>query len=253
MQKVFDPHRIFTDLKSEVDIPEQRIGRFEIRHSIIKAGEKIPVVTMRNALFMHYKPLDIILPFDYTVTKLHQYYEDSKNDMDKGTWMTTHPQEIFSSHMVHDAAFGDVLIGGLGLGYSTQNIASKPDVKSVTVVEIEKDVIQIVEPHLHRSNVEVVQDDLYKYLETTKKKFDFCYFDIWASTGERELPKVNKLRELAKRVLNKNGKIMCWMEDEMNGQVKFGEETKKLWENNMSATQKKKFYKMLKKGAVKTK
>jgi spermine/spermidine synthase len=218
--KVFDARRILGDLHSEVDIPDAVVGNFSISHKDIEAGKIIEVVTMRNMLFMGYKPLKITLPYPYKVTELKQ---------DGGTWMSDVPNEMFSISMGIDEAKGHVLVGGLGIGYCIQKMANKPNVSWVTVVEKSPEVIKLVAPYLRKDNVDVIQGDLYTFLKKTKHKYDYCYYDIWASTGERELDThVYPLRKLSRRVLKPGGKVRCWGEDEMFGQVAHGRETKRL-------------------------
>ena len=53
-------------------------------------------------------------------------------------------------HAVRDAR-GDVFIGGLGLGMITLPILKKPEVTSVTVVELNPHVIALVEPSLRKA------------------------------------------------------------------------------------------------------
>jgi hypothetical protein len=217
--KEFDPVRILSDLHSEVDIPDAVEGNFSITHDTIGANKDIDVVSMRNMVFMGYKHLKIKLPYSYKVTQLKQ---------DGGTWMSDVPNEIFSLSMGIDEANGHVLVGGLGLGYCVQKMANKKSVKWVTVVEKSAEVIKLVAPYLKKDNVEVIHDDLYDYLKKTKNKFDYCYYDIWASTGEREIIEhIIPLRKLSKRVLRPNGKMRCWGEDEMFGQVEHNEQMQK--------------------------
>ncbi len=210
--KQFDVNRLIGDLKSDVKIPNQSHGDFTISHKKLKVGEKVPVVTLRSSIFMGYQATTLLLDRPMTLTVLE--------DKD-GVWMNDHPQEIFLHSPAIDAAFGDVLIGGLGIGYSTQKIADKKEVKSVTVVEKSEPVLAMVVPYLKRNNVTTVCTDLFDYLKHTTQKYDYCFFDIWRGTGERDLDQsVIPLREAAKRVLKPGGVVKCWGEEEMEGQRK---------------------------------
>jgi hypothetical protein len=76
----------------------------------------------------------------------------------------------------YDLAYGDVLVSGFGFGQFATWLASKPEVKSVTVIEKFSD---IVTAFLHNntmpSNVTVVIDDADTYL--TDKKYDCVIWD----------------------------------------------------------------------------
>lgn len=223
-QKVFDHMRLVGDLASECwVVPEGKSGSFSIRRKVIEIGERETVVSMRNAIFMDYKPMKAIVPDDRMITQLFQ---------DGGTWMTDCYQEMFMLAPAIDAARGKVLIGGLGIGYSFQKIYRKPEVKSIIVVEKSADVIKLVWPamRLWAAHVDskkpfvVIQADLYEFLRTERpqKKFDFMSLDIWTATGEREHEaSVQPLRKLAKRVLRPGGKIHCWGEETMEGQMRW--------------------------------
>lgn len=65
---------------------------------------------------------------------------------DETLWMTYNAHtniSIKQMYSSYDLAYGDVLVSGLGFGIFALWIANKPGVKSVTVYEISKDVIDI--------------------------------------------------------------------------------------------------------------
>jgi hypothetical protein len=65
---------------------------------------------------------------------------------DDSLWMTYNSHNNISIKQMYssyDLAYGDVLVSGLGFGIVALWIASKPEVKTVTVYEISKDVIDI--------------------------------------------------------------------------------------------------------------
>ena len=98
--KLFDHRRLLWtgDLASHVNVPEQRLGKWEVKHDTIKAGETITVVSMRNSIFMGFKTLNVRLDVPLKVTKL----------LEEGQlWMSTSLQEIFLHHLAVDAARGD--------------------------------------------------------------------------------------------------------------------------------------------------
>lgn len=220
--KTFDAQRIVTDLRSDVILPCGKAGKCEICYKDHPPGSKFPIVSMRNSLFTGFNASTACVEQFTRFTQLHE---------DGLLWMQDSPIEIFLHHFAVDAAKGDVLIGGLGIGYSAKAIARKPQVKTVTVVEINPDVVKLVAPYTVKAQpkIKVVTADLWKFLKTTKLKFDFVFLDIWRSTGEYEFEStVQPLRKLAKRVLRPSGKVMCWGEEEMRGQVRLKRETRKL-------------------------
>ncbi len=103
-------------------------------------------------------------------------------------WMSVCPSEISSMAAPIKAAFGRVLVLGLGLGYYAFHAASKAEVTGVTVVEKNPRVIEVFEKELLprfpyrgcREKLRVVKDDAFSYLENLRGgEYDFCFADIW--------------------------------------------------------------------------
>lgn len=198
------------DLYSPLNIPEQTNGKFSIRRDIIKKGSKLTIISIRNAILMGVKPLEMILEEDRVI---HKLIREGNSLM-----MSDSPQEIFLLNRGVKNAFGHVLIGGLGLGYIASKIINKPSVKSVMVIEKEKAIIEMVQSYIDKG-IKIIHDDLYRYLHSGKAKFDYAYFDIWYGTGERIwLDHVLPLRMLVWGLYGKK-KIDCWGEQEMEGQI----------------------------------
>jgi hypothetical protein len=125
-----------------------------------------------------------------------------------------------------------VLIGGLGLGYAVAQMARRPRVTRLTVVEREADVIGLVLPYLRVDKpIEVFQRDLYDFLRDppvaagaeAPDAYDTVLFDIWYRTGETQwaahvVPLCRLLRrrqpDLPRRA------VWCWGDDEMFGQLR---------------------------------
>lgn len=184
-------------------------GRFSIIKDVNPANVPLTIVSFRQAIFERIKPISVLFDFPISTFAL--------NEVGVGTWMSTQLQEISQMHEPVRTARGNVLIGGLGLGVIAHLIAAKKPVKRITVVEIEKDLIDLVKPFLN-SRIEIVHADLFDYLKNVKSgQFDYAYFDIWQSTGEWTWQTlVVPLRRLA---CPKIDKVHCWQEGEMTGQV----------------------------------
>ena len=83
---------------------------------------------------------------------------------DDSLWMTysSHNnisiKQLYSSY---DLAYGDVLVSGLGFGIFALWVANKPEVKTVTVYEISKDVIDIfLKNNLVPENLIIKNEDI---------------------------------------------------------------------------------------------
>ena len=116
-------------------------------------------------------------------------------------------------------AHGNVLIGGLGLGYIATKLTENRKVGDIVVVEKSTDVVRLVKPHLD-DRITVVNSDLFLYLKQRQLfEFDCAYYDIWTGTGEATwVEYVVPLRRLSVKA-NKHMEIWCWQEEVMQGQI----------------------------------
>jgi len=103
-----------------------------------------------------------------------------------GVMTSDQPVEIYQQYISFSKAHGHVLVGGLGLGMAAEMMLRLPRVKSVTVIEKEKDVIRLIQPQIDE-RITVLHEDLYDYLQAPlahTDHYDFAYHDIWYSCGE---------------------------------------------------------------------
>lgn len=200
-------------LSTPLSLKRRTVGEYSILTEKIKAGDKVEVITARNAIIggLGPRPLSVRFDGDIIVHKLAHK---------KGIWTSDHPVELYTQQMAFKNVHGHVLVGGLGIGMAALLIARMPRVTKVTVVEIAKDVISLVKPQLpFDPKIEIVCADLYEYITRVGLEFDSAYFDTWAPTGERVWDEeVVPLRRL---VLKHHGEklVTCWLESEMHGQV----------------------------------
>lgn len=76
-------------------------------------------------------------------------------------------------------AKGDILIAGLGLGMCHKPLMEKQDVKSVTIVEVNEDVIDLVWEHCPKDErFKLIHDDILEWDVPKGKKYDLGWFDI---------------------------------------------------------------------------
>lgn len=219
------------------DLPESSCGNFSIKKVLVKRKTKLPVVSLRNALFMGLRATQIEVEHPVYVHKLLEHeWSNMECKEDKGSlWMTSYPQEIEQHHRQLKRFEGNVLVGGLGLGLALSILMNNPKVKGIVCIEINGFVRGLVEKHLSpqkvrfvssgRRSFNIIQSDLSTQLKTAQRfgiKFDYAFFDIWQPTGARVLSEtVIPLRMLSRGVVPQEN-IECWNEDEMLGQVRLG-------------------------------
>lgn len=94
--------------------------------------------------------------------------------------MSNTPMEQRTNRHFVCHAHGDILIGGLGIGMIIMAIQNKEDVKSITVLEKNAEVIQMVASQLDlNEKVRIIQADVFSWKPAKSQRFDCIYMDIW--------------------------------------------------------------------------
>ena len=116
-------------------------------------------------------------------------------------------------------AHGDVLIGGLGIGLIVLAIQDKPEVNSITILECNQDVIDLVATQLPLNNkVKIVNADVFIWKPDKGIRYDTIYMDIWPLISkeiyQKEMRVLKKkfARYLKSKDLNPNRFNKCWAE-----------------------------------------
>ncbi|MBQ3928392.1 MAG: hypothetical protein II710_07110 [Clostridia bacterium] len=110
-------------------------------------------------------------------------------------WMTLMPNETITTDPCAKQAFGHVLTFGLGLGYFVFKALENEQVRDVTVVELNRDVISLFEQEIlpqfpNRDRVRIICADALEFVrsENLMKQYDYLFADIWHDVGDgREL------------------------------------------------------------------
>jgi spermidine synthase len=105
-------------------------------------------------------------------------------------------------------AKGHVLIHGLGIGMVARTCLLKPEVASVTVVELQLDVIKLVGPWLEdiaakaNKRLTIIQGDAFTWKPPKEQKWDIVWHDVWNEICTDNLPQMSKLhRRFGKRCI----------------------------------------------------
>jgi len=106
-------------------------------------------------------------------------------------WMTITPNEIETMREAVDQAFGNVLTYGLGLGYYAYMVSEKENVKSITVVENNDDVIHLFKKHImpqfkNKEKIKIIQADAFDFAERQMGdgNYDFVFTDLWHDVSD---------------------------------------------------------------------
>ena len=92
--------------------------------------------------------------------------------------MSDAPMEKETNYEAVSEAHGDVLVGGLGIGLILLPMQEKEEVKTITIIEQNQNVIDIVGSQLPLNDkVKIIHADIFDHNPT--RKFDCVYLDIW--------------------------------------------------------------------------
>ena len=146
----------------EVNIPEGISGNYMIRHYTRETESR----DWQMYLDMKDEPYDnhTVLIKDGCIMPIMQ---DSQAEYNEHQWLW-------------DNATGDVLVGGLGIGMIHQALIDNPNVTSVTVVEIEQDVVDLVWEHCAKDeSFTLVVADFETWNPPEGSSFDTVWADSW--------------------------------------------------------------------------
>ena len=123
-------------------------------------------------------------------------------------WMSLNPNEIETMKPFIEKGKGNVLVLGLGMGYIPFMLASKKEVKSITIVEKDEEIIKLFNKliyplFINKEKINIIKDDAIEYVKH-HQMYDYIFADLWHSP-EDGLPLFMKLKRI-------NSKIDCWLE-----------------------------------------
>ena len=127
-------------------------------------------------------------------------------------WMSLNPNEIKTMEPYIAKARGHVLVLGLGMGYVAYMMANKKEVKDITIIEKDTNVINIFNNLLwpsfnNKDKIKIVNDDAINYLKRKQRDYDYIFADIWHSPDDG-LPLFLKIKKI-------NRHVDCWLEVSM--------------------------------------
>jgi len=136
-------------------------------------------------------------------------------DIGTYTWMSLTPMEFLTLRRGVQMAQGEVMIGGLGLGWLLGRVCAKDSVQRVRVVDLSSDLIAWFRPAIEhaypavaRKRVEWVADDVWNHLDCFGE--NTCnLIDIWRDYGDaRGDPNLLRIRQG-----RAPKQLWCWGED----------------------------------------
>lgn len=160
-----------------IRIPPQRLGNWELKEESYKPFELFVTNDMMR------KEDGRIIPQLGYFTEPFSFPAVLQNGRE---WMTITPNEIETMKEPISRARKSVLTYGLGLGYFAYMCSEKNSVDTVTIVERDKEVIELFEKIIlpqfsHPEKIKIEQADAFAYAKDKMKDglFDFVFCDLW--------------------------------------------------------------------------
>lgn len=186
----------YTTVMNQI-LEAKQVGCYSIRKSTFSKGTR----------YRTYHPSGVFywdeFADDFTSTML---YEDEQ------CWMADTPLEQESYRIPALLARGRVLVMGLGLGFFPVLLRDNPFVKSITIVERDKGIAELVYEHIKTKKTSLEVLDGQTYLKETSKAFDFIFIDVWGTLLD-VLKEVDYWTGLASSRLTPSGKVYCWLQE----------------------------------------
>jgi hypothetical protein len=123
----------------------------------------------------------------------------------QGLVMSDTPKEYRDHIAFFRHAKGNVLVQGLGLGCCLNVIRHIPEVQSITVIEINPDVIALVGPHFVDPKVSIIQGDARTWQPPKGAFYDAVWHDIWSDICTDNLKEMATLHRRYGRKANWQG------------------------------------------------
>ena len=144
----------------------------------------------------------------------YKYIALSTND---DIWMLITPHEINTMKDAVNKAYGNVITFGLGLGYFAYMCSIKDNVKSVTIIEKDKNIIELFNKHIlpqfkHKDKIIIIESDAIEYLKRKSFDYDYAFVDLWRDIDDG-LPLYVLTNKLALR--HPKTTFDYWIEDSM--------------------------------------
>jgi spermidine synthase len=174
--------------------PERRMGNVEIKKAKYRKGYYLMEGVGGYELFYLQKSV--------LITVL---------EIDNFEIMVDDPLHYIGMSLLAKASDGKVLTAGLGLGLYTTFLQSNPRVSGIVVVELNKNVITLVEPLIHKfikKPTKIIHGNVLNWAK--KGYFDTIMLDLWAGRGSVDIF-INMIETYAYFArYNPKAKIFIW-------------------------------------------
>lgn len=135
--------------------------------------------------------------------------ENEKGDCE--VFMSNTPMEARTNRKFINAAKGNVLVTGLGIGMVIDALLSKPEVGHIDIVEKFQEVIDLVAPvYANEPRVNIIHADAMTWRPAKGVVYDYVWHDIWPNIEPGNYPEMVAMRHAYRPHAKWQG---CWAEE----------------------------------------
>ncbi len=105
-------------------------------------------------------------------------------------WMSVNPNEIETMKKPISNAKGDIVVFGLGMGYFAYMCSLKDDVKHITIIENNQNIIELFNSKIfplfeYKEKIKIIKSDAFKFLKNMKSDdFTYGFVDLWHNPND---------------------------------------------------------------------
>jgi len=178
-------------MKVSVSIPEGISGDFEIAHYTDETTDKMwpTYLSIKNEV---HDEFTVLLKEGCAMPIM----QDSEAEYNEHQWLW-------------DNATGDVLIGGLGIGFVNEVLIDNDEITSVTIIENSQDVIDLVWEHCTKDDrFSLIYADIETWEIPEGSFWDVAWFDTWLK--DNSLSKKEHKEIITNKYSTYCGKLQAW-------------------------------------------
>ena len=131
-------------------------------------------------------------------------------------WMAIKPNEIETMRQPIARAAGQVVAFGLGMGYYAFMVSEKPEVKTLTIVERDENVIALFREHIlpqfpKKEKIDIVRQDAFEFATNCMSDgyYDHAFVDLWHDVSDG-YPLYKQMKALEKNSPNTLFSYLRW-------------------------------------------
>lgn len=207
------PSDLFEKIKFNGDISFKLLTQVETNKNLKKRVIKKNILIPMDYTKIVDKNFNTYIPYGYYTDNIILPVVVSGNN----EWITPNEMEYNTMKPSIDKAFGDVAVFGLGIGFYAYEIGLKENVKSITIIEFDEEIIENFNkliyplfPQNIKDKIKIIHGNAFDYLNRDfMDNFDYGFIDIWLNNSDG--------LEIYKEILKKDfdiNKVDFWIENQ---------------------------------------